>query len=108
MGHVSLASRAKLYINTSLSETKGMAQLEQMAAGVPSVVHPKVYCHGANYTTGIIVNKDIDEYTEAIREIMEDSTLRQTLRVGARKYVEDNYNPADIVKKYLEILEHVS
>jgi len=107
MKHVSVASRAKLYINTSLSETKGMAQLEQMAAGVPSVVHPKIYCHGENYVTGIITNKTIDDYADAIKEILEDNSLRQMMRVGARKYVEKNYNPIDIARKYWEILENV-
>jgi glycosyltransferase involved in cell wall biosynthesis len=107
MGHVSLASRAKLYINTSLSETKGLAQLEQMAAGVPSVVHPKIYCHGENYVTGIITNKTISDYVDAIKEILEDNSLRQMMRVGARKYVEKNYNSIDIARKYWEILEHV-
>jgi len=105
--HVSLASRAKLYINTSLSETKGMAQLEQMAAGVPSVVHPKIYSHGENYVTGIITNKTIDDYADAIKEILEDNYLRQMMRVGAREYVENNYGPADIVRKYWGILEDV-
>ena len=107
MDHIQQASQAKLYINTSLSETKGMAQLEQMAAGVPSVVHPKIYCHGENYVTGIITNKTINDYVDAIKEILEDNSLRQMMRLGARKYVEKNYNPLDIAKKYWEILEHV-
>jgi len=107
MEHVLAASRAKLYINTSISETKGMAQLEQMAAGVPSVVHPKIYSHGENYVTGIITNKTIEDYVSAIKEIMEDDSLRQMMRVGAREYVEKKHNPKDIVREYREILEYV-
>jgi glycosyltransferase involved in cell wall biosynthesis len=107
MSHVPVASHARLYINTSLSETKGMAQLEQMAAGVPSVVHPKIYSHGENYVTGIITNKTIDNYVGAIKEILEDNSLRQMMRLGAREYVEKHYNPIDIARKYWEILEDV-
>ena len=43
----------------------------------------------------------------AIKEILEDDSLRQMMRAGARGYVEKKYNPADIVRKYWEILEDV-
>ena len=106
--HIPLARRARLYINTSWSETKGMAQLEQMAAGVPSVVHPQIYCHGENYVTGIITNKTVECYADAIREILEDNSLRLSLRSGARKYVEDNFNAKQIADKYYKIINYVS
>jgi len=105
---IGIASQARLYINTSLSETKGMAQLEQMAAGVPSVTHPKVYCHGENYVTGIVTNKTVDDYADAIEEIMEDNKLRKDLMAGSRSYIEENFLPQDIASKYMEILENVS
>ena len=108
MEHIPLASQARLYINTSWSETKGLAQLEQMAAGVPSVVHPQIYCHGTNYITGIVTNRTEKCYVDAIREILEDNSLRAKLRVGARKYVEDNFAPKQIADKYNKVLSNVS
>tara|TARA_Y100000287_G_scaffold186136_1_gene192130 strand:+ start:5828 stop:6787 length:960 start_codon:yes stop_codon:yes gene_type:complete len=106
LDHIKLASSARLYINTSLSETKGMAQLEQMAAGVPSITHPKIFCHGVNYKTGIVASKSIRDYAEAIDEVLSHNLLRKELRVGARRYVEERFFPEDIVREYIRIVEY--
>ncbi|MAG40253.1 hypothetical protein CMI41_04780 [Candidatus Pacearchaeota archaeon] len=106
--HIETARRAHLYVSTSLSETKGMALMEQWAAGVPSVTHPKIYQHGENYKTGIITNRDIDSYCDAISEIMENSKLRNDLSLGARKFILENFNPKLITEQYFEIIKDVS
>jgi hypothetical protein len=103
-GHIEDARRAYLYMSTSLSETKGMALMEQWAAGVPSVTHPKIYQHGINYKTGIITNRNVNDYCDAISEIMENSELREDLSNGAREYILKNYDPILIVEKYKQIL----
>lgn len=106
-GHMTAASKAYIYINTSFSETKGMALLEQWAAGVPSVTHPKIFQHGRNYQTGIVTNKDVESYCDAISEIMENKALRAELSSGARRYIEEKFPPEDIAKKYKEIIKDV-
>jgi glycosyltransferase involved in cell wall biosynthesis len=106
--HIDDAKKAYLYISTSLSETKGMALMEQWAAGVPSVTHPKIYQHGENYKTGIITNKDIDSYCEAITEIMENSKFRADLSKGARDYMLNKFDPKLIADQYFRILNNVS
>jgi len=85
-----------------------MALMEQWAAGVPSVTHPKIYQHGENYKTGIITNKDIDSYCEAITEIMENSRLRADLSKGARDYMLNKFDPKLIADQYFRILNNVS
>jgi glycosyltransferase involved in cell wall biosynthesis len=106
--HIEDAKKAYLYISTSLSETKGMALMEQWSAGVPSVTHPKIYQHGENYRTGIITNRDINSYCEAISEIMENSNLRNNLSLGAREFMLENFDPKLIAEQYLRIIKDVS
>jgi glycosyltransferase involved in cell wall biosynthesis len=105
--HIKDARKAYLYICTSLSETKGTALMEQWSAGVPSITHPKVYLHGENYRTGIITNRDVDSYCEAISEIMENSKLRKDLSLGSREFMLEKFNPRLITEQYLRILENV-
>tara|TARA_B100001027_G_C16236033_1_gene317049 strand:- start:105 stop:1079 length:975 start_codon:yes stop_codon:yes gene_type:complete len=107
MDHIDSASKAAIYINTSASETKGMAQLEQMSAGIPCISHPGVFECGRHYETGFVINKTIDGYVEAVRELMLNPQLRAALGVGAKKYINKNYSPQDIVLKYLRLVKNV-
>mgnify|MGYP003646796451 CR=1 FL=1 len=107
LGHISEAKSASLYINTSLSETKSQTLMESWASGVPSVTHPKIYLHGKNYETGIITNKTLDDYSEAIREIMESKILRRNLSIGARNYAVSNFSNNTLVEKYLDIINRL-
>ena len=105
--HIDEAKRAKIYFSTSLSETKGMALAEQWAAGVPSVTHPKIYLHGKNYSTGIITSRSVEDYCEAIEEIMENNRLYARLCVGARTFAEEELCPLKMSRKYFGILNDV-
>lgn len=89
--HIDKAKQAKLYINTSLSETKSQTLMESWASGVPPVTHPKVYLHGINYEIGIITNKTIEDYCEAITEVIENPVLRSGMSEGARVYCLNNF-----------------
>ena len=105
--HIDKAKRAALYFSTSLSETKGMTLLEQWAAGVPSVTHPKVYQHGVNYKTGIVTNRDVDSYCEAIDEIMSDDLMRSDMSKYCVNYVKEQYNPEKLIEKYIGSIKNV-
>jgi glycosyltransferase involved in cell wall biosynthesis len=105
--HIPVAKSAKLYINTSLSETKSQALLESWAAGVPSITHPKVYMHGENYRTGIIVGKSLEEYREAIIEVMENNVLHKNLSAGAISFSQENFSKKVIMNKYFHLLDGI-
>jgi glycosyltransferase involved in cell wall biosynthesis len=104
ISHIELAKKCKLFFVTSLSETMCMAMAEQWAAGIPSVSHPKVYLHGANYYTGIITNRTVDDYCKAITEIMENDSLYAQLSSGAENYIKDSLSPEKMCNDYLEII----
>ena len=106
--HIKEAKDARVYVNTSLSETKSMTTIESWSAGIPSVTHPKVYLHGQNYKTGIIASRNIDDYREAIIEIMEDDDLHANLRRGARQYCIDHFSPEVILREYDEIVANIT
>lgn len=102
--HIGKAKKAKLYICTSLSETMGLSLLEQWAAGIPSVTHPKIYMHGENYKTGIITNRTVNDYIEAIEEIMENDDLYNRLSIGSRNFTSNSFSDGRIMKKYFQII----
>jgi glycosyltransferase involved in cell wall biosynthesis len=100
--HIEIAKQCKLFVCTSLSETMCLALLEQWTAGIPSVTHPKIYMHGQNYTTGIITNRDILSYREAITEIMENDNLYKSLSEGCVKFMNENFNKTKLLQSFEE------
>ena len=104
MSHIDIAKKSYLYVNTSISETKSQTLMESWASGVPSVTHPKIYLHGINYETGIITNKTLDDYSEAIIEIMENKILRKRLSEGALSYIFNNFSKESLISDYKSIL----
>ena len=102
--HISIAKRAKIYYTTSISETMGLAVLEQMACKVPVIANPNVYMGGIHMGTGIITEKVVANYCDAIDLIMQDNNLHSRLSDGAFKFVNDNFNDEIIYKNYLDII----
>jgi glycosyltransferase involved in cell wall biosynthesis len=98
--HIEIAKRAYLYVNTSISETKSQTLMESWSSGVPSVTHPKIYLHGINYETGIITSKTIEDYCEAITEVMENPVLRKRMSEGARAYCLNNFTESITLLNY--------
>tara|TARA_A200000159_G_scaffold164855_1_gene196797 strand:+ start:3971 stop:4948 length:978 start_codon:yes stop_codon:yes gene_type:complete len=106
--HIYDASRAMLYINTSISETKGMAQLEQMAAGVPSVVSNGVYSKGIDGHTGFFSERSVDSFCSLIKKVLSDPKKLSLMRDASREYVRKNFCEESISRKYMEIISNVS
>jgi glycosyltransferase involved in cell wall biosynthesis len=102
--HIEEASGYAAYVCTSLSETKSEAVLEQLAAGVPAITHPKVFMMGCHYKTGIVVNKNIEEMVLAARKILEDKSLREDLSLGARDFVLQNFKKDQLSNYYSWLL----
>ena len=103
-GHIERARDYKLFFCTSLSETMGMALAEQWACGIPSVTHPKIYLHGKNYKTGIITDRSVQAYCEAICDIMDSSSLYDALSRGSREYCEEEFSHKHICDTYLSLI----
>lgn len=104
MEHVREASGYAGFVCTSLSETKSEAVLEQLAAGVPVITHPKVFMMGLHYKTGIIVNKNIEEFAQAALLLLESESLRTDLSIGAREFVLQNFKKETLSDYYLWLL----
>lgn len=105
--HIVDAKRSKVSIVTSLSETMGLAMLEGWASSLPSISHPKIYMHGENYKTGIITSRSIQDYKEAIIEIMEDDELYARMKYGSREYALKEFSSENIVENYKAIIKGV-
>ena len=106
--HISIAKKAYLYFSTSISETMGLALLEQWACGVPSVTHPKIFMHGENYKTGIITNRDVASYCDAIVQIMDNQSLREHMSVGSTNFIKESFDPQTIVAQYMDLCKNAS
>lgn len=106
-GHIGKASRAMLFLNTSISETKGMAQLEQMAAGVPSVVSKGVYAKGINGETGYFADRTVNSYVGLIKRVLSDCDKLNSMRLASTEYVDSQFSAYNICKKYMELIDNV-
>lgn len=80
--------------------------LENSILGVPVVASPlddykRTIKHGEN---GFLCNSD-DEWIAVLSALIEDQKLRKEIGKNAKKFVQLNYNIADIAKNYVEILK---
>lgn len=105
--HISVASKAALFLNTSISETKGMAQLEQMSAGVPSIVSNGVYAKGIDGKTGFFAKNSVKSYASLIEEALSDSCRLTSMRGASVEYVDRNFSAKRVCEEYLEVIKSV-
>lgn len=96
--HVLSAKRCHLYFTTSLSETMGLTILESNCSGLPVISHPKIYLDVPNYQNGIITNRDVESYCEAIDEIMNNEQLYFQLKNSSQNYIKENFST--VAEKY--------
>ena len=89
-GVAALLSESAIHVWPGCGEAYGLAYLEAQAAGLPVVAQatagvPEVVRDGV---TGLLTPQgDIDAYAEAIRRLLHDEALRQTLGANARRFV---------------------
>ena len=102
--HILLAKKAKIYIGTSLSETKCNALLEQWACGTPSITNPNMQEHGDHMKTGIVCNRDIDSYCDAIRFMMNNKKMTFDMGNYAYDFVRNKYSEDNTYCQYLDIV----
>ena len=102
--HISLAKKAKVYIGTSISETKCNALLEQWACGTASITNPNMQEHGLHMKTGIVCNRDIDSYCEAIKFMMSNQEMTSKMGNCAYDFVRNKYSEYNTHHQYLKLL----
>jgi glycosyltransferase involved in cell wall biosynthesis len=100
-----------IFIRPSLSEGQGISFLEAMAAGLPIIATPVggivdfLFDSDTNLEppTGIFVKvKNPESIARAVKRLMQDESLKQTLVENARRLVEEKYEwdlIADEMKK---------
>jgi glycosyltransferase involved in cell wall biosynthesis len=105
MKHIEKAKKTRIYICTSISETMGLALAEQMAAGIPSIIHPKIYGPFQNYKTGIICSRDVDSYVSSIKEILSNERMLRDMSEYSYEFSKSTFSSEAIFKTYLNILD---
>ncbi len=97
---------ADLFVMTSTSEVKPLAQLEALAAGVPIVA---VTAAGANDTVvhghnGLLVNADAGEFATAVGDLLAQPDRLAAFRQAARETARE-YSHTKIAADYLQLFQ---
>jgi len=103
----SLLNGAAVLIMPSFYESLSMVTLEAWAMQKPVLANAKCevlkgQCQRSN--AGLFY-EDYFEFREALKLLLSDPQLRQTMGKNGKKYYEDNYTWDVIEKKYLKVLE---
>ena len=105
----SLLNDAMVLIMPSFYESLSMVTLEAWAMQKPVLANAKCevlkgQCQRSN--AGLFY-EDYLEFREALKLLLSDSQMRQTMGKNGKKYYEDNYTWDVIEKKYLKVLDMV-
>jgi glycosyltransferase involved in cell wall biosynthesis len=106
---VQLYNRAMLTVYAPIMEPFGFVPLESMACGTPVVgireagVRESVR-HGE---TGLLVDRDQEQFAGAILELLDDHSRRNRLGRQAKAYVEDEWSWERAVTELESHLQHI-
>ena len=94
--------------NNRSIEGFGIAYIEAAFYGIPSIASniggtPEAVIHEE---TGLILSK-IDDVYSALRHLISDKTKTKKLGQNAKIRAESNYRWADVIKKYLHIIDNI-
>lgn len=101
---------ADVFLMPSGSETFGLAALEAMACGVPTVVSdvgglPELVVDGE---TGFLCPVgDVEAFTDRTRELLNDENLHERLAQAARNRAEEAFDIEHVVPRYEQYYEQV-
>ncbi len=102
-----LMRRANIFVLPSVYEGHPKVLLEAMSMGLPCVVSD---CDGnrtliSDGETGLLFNPyDIQDMALKLKLALTNSELAKQLGQGARKYVEENYEIRNLIKREVELL----
>lgn len=99
---------ADLFVMSSTTEIKPLAQLEALAAGVPIVAvsapgADDTIIHGEN---GLLVKQDVSEFGETVLNLIFDPGILRRYQTAAKKTAA-NYSYSKITADYLELYQEV-
>jgi glycosyltransferase involved in cell wall biosynthesis len=102
---------ADFFVLPSYSENFGIAAVEALAAGLPTILSNQVGIHHevATAGAGLIVSCAIPPLADAIIRLGGDAALRQTMGRAARQFAESHYNTQAVIgqltKLYLALAD---
>jgi glycosyltransferase involved in cell wall biosynthesis len=106
-----LLASAQVLALPSYSENFGNVVLEAMAAGCPVVVTPEVGSAGVvrDAGAGLVVRGDAGELARALRTILSDRDMAQTMGDAGRKIVAERFNweciAEEMERAYKEVID---
>lgn len=103
-----LLANSDIHVTTSEKETKGLTVLEAFAAGIP-VIAPNaggVITSIQNGENGFLFEpQNVDDFTQKLKQLIENSALRQEMGIKAREYVVENSSYENTAKNMVKIWE---
>ncbi len=98
---------ADIFVYASKSETQGMVISEAMYCGLPvvAVVASGVKDLVINQVTGLLVKEDEKAFTEGIKRLVDDESLRKKFSENARKISRQWYTSKVCTQKLLKVYQ---
>jgi glycosyltransferase involved in cell wall biosynthesis len=105
-----ILAKADLFILPSLREGHPKALTDAMACGIPCVGTNvegirEIIKNGEN---GLLCELNSSDLAKKIQILLEDKLFAQRLGMSARKYVEENYDLGELIRKEIKILIEVA
>ncbi|MDJ0724506.1 MAG: glycosyltransferase [Prochloraceae cyanobacterium] len=101
-----LLANSDIHVTTSEKETKGLTVLEAFAVGIP-VLAPNaggVITSIENGENGFLFEpQNIQDFTQKLQQLVEDSALREAMGIKARNYVVENSSYENTAKNMVKI-----
>lgn len=104
-----ILSALDIFVLSSDREGHPLTALEAQAAGTPVVLTRAGGCEDAiakegDNTGGILVNKDVDEFSQAVATLANDAVKRKQMAVFAQNYALEHFDLDSMVDRYAEVL----
>jgi len=104
-----LLARATIFVLPSYSENFGIAAAEAMAAGVPSILSEGIaIAPGASREqAALLVSPEPKVIAVAIRRLLTDGALRQSLGERGREYINNHFSPKAVGAQLMKLYQSV-
>jgi glycosyltransferase involved in cell wall biosynthesis len=98
---------ADIFVLPSIQEGQGIALLEAQATAKPVVAFNVGGIGEAvlDKETGLLTKPDSNELADAIRKLLANESLRETMGSNGRKFVEDNFSWGICAQKMLQVYQ---
>jgi glycosyltransferase involved in cell wall biosynthesis len=104
-----LLKNAEAFILPSLGENFGIAVAEAMAVGTPVIISKYVGLQNIveKYKAGIVIDLDEKVLSQKMREITENTDLKNKIIANGQKLVQEQFQPAAIAKQIIEFYKQL-